>query len=103
MELILNLSSERVGPLLATLRPMENEEAKEFPGFERLVSYMDSGSARSVCPRTFGPQFPVVATGKSQRGEGFQTATGKRVPNLGGRRVTGQTEWREDRDELLRG
>ena len=64
---------------------------KEVPGHELLISYVDSGSARSVCPRTFGSQFPVTTTGKSQRGEGFQTATGKRVPNLGGRKITGKT------------
>ena len=50
---------------------------------------MDSGAARSVCPRSFGGQFPLVPLpeGKST---GFRTATNKRVPTLGSRTVHGK-------------
>ena len=93
---LLNLVDDKVGPLLATLRGNNHKEVTEVPGHTMLSSYVDSGSARSVCPRIFGAQFPVVTTGKSQRGEGFQTATGKRVQNLGGRKITGKTSTGEN-------
>ena len=54
-----------------------------------LTSYLDSGASRSVCPKSFGEHFGVSVSPQSSRGEGFRTATGKRVTNLGSRRVTG--------------
>ena len=69
---------------------------KASPGssgkYELLESYMDSGAARSVCPKDFGGQFGLHATQGSKGGEGFKTATGKRVANQGGRVITGTTE-----------
>ena len=56
-----------------------------------LRSYVDSGAARSVCPRTFGDQFGLKPTANSRRGECFRTATNARVPNEGSRIVVGQT------------
>ena len=52
---------------------------------------MDSGAARSVCPRKFGEKFGLAATAESRRGDTFLTATGKPVANLGGRTVAGVT------------
>ena len=56
-----------------------------------LRSYVDSGAARSVCGRTFGEQFGLNPTAASARGDGFQTATGKKVCTLGGRVIRGST------------
>ena len=52
---------------------------------------MDSGAARSVCPKRFGEQFGLTASAASINGEGFRTATNKRVPNEGSRVVKGKT------------
>ena len=93
---VYTLSEDKIGPLLANLRLPDVEDGAQRPGMQKLTSYVDSGSARSVCPRSFGAQFPMTATGKSQRGDGFQTATGKRLPNLGGRKITGTTETGEN-------
>ena len=57
-----------------------------------LRSYIDSGAARSVCGRQFGEQFGLKPTAASMRGDGFQTATGKKVNTLGGRTVNGTTK-----------
>ena len=48
-----------------------------------LESFLDSGAARSVCPKKFGAQFGLVDTPGSRNGEAFRTATGKRVRNEG--------------------
>ena len=56
-----------------------------------LRSYVDSGAARSVCGRTFGAQFGLEKTASAARGDGFQTATGKKVSSLGGRTIRGTT------------
>ena len=80
------------GLLTGTLHAMNVCNMKQQDGKILLRSYMDSGAARSVCPRKFGDQFEVRPTLESRRGDGFQTATGKRVPNLGGRVVKGLTE-----------
>ena len=52
-------------------------------------AYVDSGAARSVCPESHASQFAVHPTAASKRGEGFKTATNKRVRNLGSRTVLG--------------
>ena len=52
---------------------------------------MDSGAARSVCPKTHGDQFGLAPSAESRRGDGFQTATGKNIPNQGSRSITGVT------------
>ena len=57
-----------------------------------MRSYVDSGAARSVCPRDFAPQFGIAEIALSRKGEGFQTATGKTVTNMGERKVAGVTE-----------
>ena len=57
-----------------------------------LQSYIDSGAARSVCPRAHGKQFGLVETEASRRQDGFRTATGRRVRNLGSRTVAGKDE-----------
>ena len=61
-----------------------------------LKSYVDSGAARSVCPTGFGEQFGLVPAPGSRNGEGFKTATGKRVTNKGGRTIAGHTDFGKD-------
>ena len=61
--------------------------------FKLLKSYVDSGAARSVCPTGFGEQFGLIQTPGSRNGEGFKTATGKRVSNKGGRTIVGHTDF----------
>ena len=58
-------------------------------GYVKLMSYVDSGAARSVCPETHAPQFAVEETQASRRGDTFKTATNKKVRNMGNRRVEG--------------
>ena len=60
-------------------------------GWTLLQSYVDSGAARSVCPLSHGTQFGIQDTPGSLAKEAFITATGKRVPNQGGRIVKGRT------------
>ena len=55
----------------------------------KLVSCVDSGAARSVCPPTFGSTFPI--TDNQRDDTGFQTADGTKVRNLGSRVVSGLT------------
>ena len=38
-----------------------------------LESFLDSGAARSVCPRTHGDQFGIVPTEASKQNKGFRT------------------------------
>ena len=52
--------------------------------FILLESVVDSGAARSVCPRNFGAQFGLIETPGSRDGDAFRTATGDRVRNEGG-------------------
>ena len=58
----------------------------------RLSSYLDSGAARSVCPRAFGANFGTAPSEASRRGDAFRTATGFRVPNEGDRTIVGLTD-----------
>ena len=59
--------------------------------FVCLKSYVDSGAARSACPKDFAAQFETEPTEASRNGSGFRTATGKLVPNMGKRVVMGET------------
>ena len=54
-----------------------------------LESFLDSGAARSICPRAHGKQFKVQPTDASRRRDGFLTATGRRVINRGCRTIPG--------------
>ena len=75
--------------LLAELsvKTVEHSDGK----MKQMQSIIDSGAARSVCPPSHGPEFGVTPTKSSLRGDGFMTATGKRVANRGGRKVRGTT------------
>ena len=75
---------------LHAVRRFEGERTAD--GKLWLKSYVDSGAARSVCSRKFGEHFGIVPTAGSHRGDGFLTATGKKVVCLGGRRVAGENE-----------
>ena len=60
--------------------------------FEVVESHLDSGAAKSVCPREWCAQFPVRDSKASKGEEHFRTATGARVKNEGDRIVTGWTD-----------
>ena len=79
-----------MGFLSPTLNAMRSG-AKNNTNMIKVESFLDSGAARSVCPMQHCEQFPIVRTGSPEELEGFQTATGKRVPNLGSRTVVGKT------------
>ena len=81
----------RLGVVTGGLNSLERAVGKVENGKVKLMSYVDSGAARSVCPKQFGQQFPTVATDASRRKDGFQTATGKKVYNQGARAVRGET------------
>ena len=59
---------------------------------EVLTSFIDSGASRSVCPARHGQQFGLKSTLASRSGNGFRTATNKRVVNLGERTIGGRNE-----------
>ena len=52
---------------------------------------VDSGAARSVCPKAFGKQLGCVETPGSRAKSGFGTATGRKAFNQGARTITGTT------------
>ena len=56
-----------------------------------MVSYVDSGAARSVCSPDHARQFAVVETSDSKNGRSYTTATGKLVQVTGGKTVVGKT------------
>ena len=45
-----------------------------------------------MCPAAHAPQCETKAATDKEKGVGFLTATGKRVPNLGGREIAGTTD-----------
>ena len=53
---------------------------------------MDSGAARSVCPRGFAEHLGTIESEHSKSGKSFRTATGTAVANEGDRTVTGYTD-----------
>ena len=75
-----------------TLHALRATLPAEDPEKEVLVSYLDSGASRSVCPTRHGDQFGMHSTRQSRSGTGFRTATNKRVANLGERVVSGLNE-----------
>ena len=91
-----NLSESRVllsGPRIQwiELEPQLNRVGDEDE-YEQVESHLDSGAAKSVCPREWCPQFPVTPSKSSIGDEHFRTATGARVKNEGDRVVTGWAE-----------
>ena len=81
-------------PILGALSPPvpargSGCEHMDTSNYILLESYVDSGAARSVCPRTHGRQFGVVASEGSQRQQGFLMATGRKVLNRGTRNIIG--------------
>ena len=56
-----------------------------------MESFLDSGAARSVCPRQHCEQFGLQPPEETDQ-LGFQTATGKNVTNIGTRTVKGTTK-----------
>ena len=58
-------------------------------GRMKLTSYLDSGAARSVCPRGFGSHFGLTSPVGSQSSVSFRTATGVKVPKEGDRTIRG--------------
>ena len=58
-------------------------------GWTLVESYIDSGAARSVCPRTHCPGFEVKPSAASRQNEHFKTANGARVANEGDRIILG--------------
>ena len=82
--------TQRMGFLSPTLNAMR-PGVPNNTDMVKVESFLDSGAARSVCPRTHCEQFPIYKTGSPAEQEGFQTATGKRVPNEGSRTVVGKS------------
>ena len=81
-----------MGHLETDLNMMSTKKAGDSTGHKHyLTSVIDSGAARSVCPPSHGSQFKINPTVQSLRGDGFKTATGKRVVNQGSRKVRGVT------------
>ena len=74
--------------------PLHSLETAGPNDVEKMVlrSYVDSGAARSVCPKEFAEHLGCAPSPGSLRGECFKTATNKRVPNLGTRTVVGVTD-----------
>ena len=60
-------------------------------GWALVESYMDSGAARSVCPRSHCAGFDTVPSNSSRQNEHFKTASGARIANEGDRNILGQS------------
>ena len=75
-----------------TLHALSKNGDGSVPGFEKLRSFMDSGAARSVCSKDFGSWLGTTTAPEGRHKDGFQTADGTKVPNLGSRTVQGLTE-----------
>ena len=73
------------------LEPTLNKVSDE-DGWELVESHLDSGAAKSVCPREWCSQFPIKASKGSENDQHFRTATGARVKNEGDRVVVGWTD-----------
>ena len=54
-----------------------------------MISCVDSGAARSVCPVDHCDEIPVLASARSRSGEHFKTASGARIANQGERIIEG--------------
>ena len=86
-----DLNVSRLGVITGGLNSLERQTGAAKGKKVKLMSYVDSGAARSVCPKQFGQSFGITVTDAAKRGDGFQTATGKKVKSQGARKVFGRT------------
>ena len=70
------------------INALDNHEDEAFEWCQ-VISYVDSGAGKSVCPIEHCDEVPVVSSRGSRSGEHFTTASGVRLPNQGDRTITG--------------
>ena len=88
--LLIDVEAEPCEPLLASTLTTTSQPNENVAGKLKLSSFLDSGAARSVCPRSFGAHFGLEPSTGSLKGDVFRTATGARVANEGARTITGR-------------
>ena len=60
-------------PAPGTLNAVEKAETSDDGKWIKIRSYVDSGAARSLCPRNHADQFQMVDSADSRKGAGFLT------------------------------
>ena len=75
---------------------VEQKWAKEDGNWVCIQTDMDSGCVRSVAPLSMVPTCPVRESPGSRAGQRFLVADGSTVPNLGEKRLEGQSETGEN-------